>query len=637
MSTVGRPDSRRRAWSASLATALIAIVSIGAAFACGDGNFLGWRYVVEKPAPPTDRPLVKPRRGYIGSDECRSCHASNYESWSSSFHRTMTRTISPANMDADFDVKGIEFYGHRFEFERRGDTYWVEMDDPDWNGQGERERVWKEIVLSTGSHNFQAFWYASGEQRRIDFVPICWRIDEARWMPVHASFLIPPDSDLPMRGRWNSGCHSCHSVAGEPRLKHGDADTIVAELGIGCEACHGPGRAHVLANRDPVRRYQQHASEEGDDTIVNPTDLVGHLSSQVCGQCHALTDLKSDQQIAKWRRTGYTYKPGDDLTETRAFLFEGDSYYWPDGMVRLAGREFSALLRTPCFLEATPETAMSCFSCHRMHQAEDDPRSVEEWRDDQLKVGMRGNTACVQCHTEYASADALTAHTHHPVGPEGASDGGDSGSRCYDCHMPHTSWSLLGSIRSHEVSSPTVAESVRVGRPNACNLCHLDKTLAWSGRWLKEWWGVGRPELSEDERLVAASVLWALSGDAAQRAISAWHMGWAPAQAASGTDWMVPYLARLLDDPYEAVRFTAVRSLRKNPSATGPDGTPFDFDFMASEAERDDADRGLVERWSRGSRAELGPVLLGPGGALRNDVFERLFRNRDETPVMLSE
>ena len=44
--------------------------------------------------------------------------------------------------------------------------------------------------------------------------------------------------------------------------------------------------------------------------------------------------------------------------------------------------------------------------------------------------------------------------------------------------MPRTTFGLLRAIRSHQVSSPTVKESVEYGRPNACNLCHLDQTLA---------------------------------------------------------------------------------------------------------------------------------------------------------------
>src|SRR5947208_5654909 len=59
-----------------------------------------------------------------------------------------------------------------------------------------------------------------------------------------------------------------------------------------------------------------------------------------------------------------------------------------------------------------------------------------------------------------------------------------SGSQCYDCHMPHTTYGVLKAIRSHQVGSPRVADELATGRPNACNLCHLDKPLAWTAHQL---------------------------------------------------------------------------------------------------------------------------------------------------------
>ena len=80
-----------------------------------------------------------------------------------------------------------------------------------------------------------------------------------------------------------------------------------------------------------------------------------------------------------------------------------------------------------------------------------------------------------------------------------------------------------------------------------------------------------------DERDISSALLLALTGDAGQRAIAAQAMGWKPAQAASGTDWMLPHLAQLLDDPYDAVRFIAGRSLR-----TLPEFRSFEYDFAAA-------------------------------------------------------
>ena len=96
--------------------------------------------------------------------------------------------------------------------------------------------------------------------------------------------------------------------------------------------------------------------------------------------------------------------------------------------------------------------------------------------------------------------------------------------------MPPTSYALLKAIRSHQISSPTVAASLETGRPNACNQCHLDKTLDWTAENLQKWYGVPKPKLSKEEKTVAASVLWTLKGDAGQRALMAWSLGWEPGQ-----------------------------------------------------------------------------------------------------------
>ena len=66
--------------------------------------------------------------------------------------------------------------------------------------------------------------------------------------------------------------------------------------------------------------------------------------------------------------------------------------------------------------------------------------------------------------------------------------------------------------------------------------------------------------------------MWALSGDAAKRAITAWHLGWPPAREVSDTVLADEALMILLDDPYAAVRHIAqarLRELQAELSASG--------------------------------------------------------------------
>jgi len=293
----------------------------------------------------------------------------------------------------------------------------------------------------------------------------------------------------------------------------------------------------------------------------------------------------------------------------------------------VSGREYNGLIDSPCFRDATEsDRTMTCFSCHTMHKPSEDPRTTAEWADThQVSTDMDGNDACLQCHAPMR-AD-LTAHTRH--GTE------SSGSSCYNCHMPYTSYGLLKTVRSHTISSPTVTESTALGRPNACNLCHLDKTLDWTADRLLEWYDTPVPALSDDEQTVAASLLWILKGDAGLRALAAQSMGWAPAQAASGTSWMVPYLGEALGDGYDAVRFIAARALRSLPGYAS-----LEYDFVAPEQERVQVAVRVLREWraSSASRQRREPELLvDADGALRVDAMRRLFEQRDRRPLFLRE
>ena len=124
--------------------------------------------------------------------------------------------------------------------------------------------------------------------------------------------------------------------------------------------------------------------------------------------------------------------------------------------------------------------------------------------------------------------------------------------------------SRLTTRTSHSIESPNILTTVRTGRPNGCNQCHLDKTLKWTADYLESWYGIPSPQLNIDEETYAASVLWMTKGNAAQRALMAWSLGWAEARRATTDDWMPLYLGLLMLDDYHAVRFIAARSLKSH-------------------------------------------------------------------------
>ncbi|MBB72931.1 MAG: hypothetical protein CMJ75_00310 [Planctomycetaceae bacterium] len=297
--------------------------------------------------------------------------------------------------------------------------------------------------------------------------------------------------------------------------------------------------------------------------------------------------------------------------------------FWDDGMVRLLGREYNAMIVSSCY--TAQEGGIRCFSCHNMHQEQDDGRPVDAWANDQLKPATVSDSACTQCHQ--AATYQATSPTHHLAE--------SSGSRCYNCHMPHTAYGLLKSVRSHHIDRPTVAAELASGRPNACNLCHLDQTLQWTSDYLSHWYGTPAVELSPDQQNVSAAVLWILTGDAGQRALAAVSMGRDAARDASGDDWMAPFLARLLEDPYVAVRYCAGRSLRKIDQFSN-----VEYDHVAPAEQRAAVAAGVLRTWSETTRTETGTraaTLVDPAGNLLQGVLERLGAQRDDTSVNLAE
>ena len=621
----------------------------------------GWfvyRHPVAVEARVTNRPIQIEGDEYVSSQTCRSCHPREYDSWHDSYHRTMTQIATPESVVPVFDDVHIgNVYGSEVFLERRGEEFFATFDDPDAPAAGGvQPRIRRQVVMITGSHHQQVYWYATAHDRLIGQLPAIYLLAAERWIPRRAAVLHPPvDPVFSETGHWNSTCIACHATHGKPEfdtpfgarpIQNQVIRTTATEFGIGCEACHGPGERHVRSNASPVRRYLLHASGRPDASIALPTRLAPRLSSQICGQCHSVWEFYDERGEREANSHGLPYRPGDDLATTRfiaqptsnletatmkSLLAEDKGFirdsFWSDGMVRVTGREYNGLIESPCYKRATDESrALTCFSCHTMHERPEDRRDTRAWANAQLGAGMESNEACLQCHSSMRGSEAR--HTHHR--PEA------DGSSCYNCHMPNTTYGLLKTTRSHQISSPSIAANAATGRPNACNLCHLDKTLAWTSEYLARWYGGQRADLPLDERSIAASLLWLLRGDAAQRVIVAQAFGWSAAQRASGVDWMPFYLAQLMDDPYDAVRFVAFRSLRGLPGFTN-----LLFDFVAAPKDRFDAVLRVVDRWRAtsldGNRRTDPELLFKSDGALQGEVVSRLLGERDHRRVLLRE
>ncbi len=556
-----------------------------------------------------NRPLIARAGEYVGSDACRACHLDQHASWARTYHRTMTQLATPQAVLGRFDGTPLEFFGQSATPLERDGRFLVRL--PDGAG-GVREA---EVALCVGSRRYQQYFELAGHEIGAAYrrLPILWHVGEQRWMHLNGVFLEPDDPDWDAhRATWNENCIFCHNTAPAPHVDaHQPAGSTdhcrsrVGELGIACEACHGPGAAHVAALESPLARVATYLGARSELAIVDPRH-VGQLESlALCGQCHSQRLPSPPESLWRTLDSGPTFRPGARL-EAHVAPITRDTpsvdarqpelfrqRFWADGTARLTAYEYLGTTQSPCLAGG----ALTCGSCHSMHSG-----SVEG----NLEPELRGDRACTQCHAEQGLD--VRAHTHH--------DPARSGARCLDCHMPRIVYGVLEIHRSHRIEVPDVRRDVEAGRPNACTACHLEQSALWAADAMRSWWGPGyerprsRPDGAPLELSEAAVSLHA--GDAVQRAVSAAAFGRAEAVLArdgerAAAAFAAAQLVVTLGDGYPSVRTLARRSLRALDQRHGL-GLAREleaFDVFAPAAERHGRVLALLERVRAGWRPEL--------------------------------
>ncbi len=202
-------------------------------------------------------PEVNVANGFVSSEACRECHRDQFASWHDTFHRTMTQAATPDAVAPSFDDVELKSRGRTYHLTRKGDEFWVNTISPVAEmaafaqsggaiAPSSLPRVNRRIAMTTGSHYHQTYWMQNPNGTLLQF-PWVYHIKTERWVYRIDSFLRPP-TDTVTFNIWNMSCIACHSTGGEPRVDS-IAKTMhsVGEMGISCEACHGPGAVRVAS------------------------------------------------------------------------------------------------------------------------------------------------------------------------------------------------------------------------------------------------------------------------------------------------------------------------------------------------------------------------------------------------------
>ncbi len=518
---------------------------------------------------------------YTGPAACAECHRRKYELWSTHPHSRMNQLPGPGSVLADFSGHVLRLPGADVKFTSADGRYGMEVD------RGSQPLRRYEVTRTVGTRFMQ--FYIGVEREgpepnghavyREHMLPFAYWVSIGRWLPK--SFF---DADGPEELRdgvplvegvdhvrdvrpYNAVCMNCHNTfpyayrifdpmfAGFPaatvaatvgplseRLAEEvplrpsaesfkglngrlDPDRHLVTLGISCESCHFGGREHAAGGpihflpTSPFVRLTPHdPARPLTDSRKDPAAVNG-----ICAQCHS-----------------------------------GNVRFFANGAAHGNSREALDFEAGAC------AGRLRCVSCHEPHTASPPPGGPD--RPEHLAL-------CASCHDAYRDPDAAARHAGHPAGVEVS---------CLDCHMPRYNLGLDEVVRTHRIAAPVEQSMVNAASVNACNVCHLDKSLRWTVRELQRGWGrtLALPGAGAAAEAVdrPAGEAWLASADQALRLVA----GQAYARSDRGRSKLADLL-RAMNDPEPINRVFALKAVER---VTGRKILAGDYELTAPPAER---------------------------------------------------
>jgi tetratricopeptide (TPR) repeat protein len=405
---------------------------------------------------------------YVGGTVCADCHAEEAKRWQGSHHDLAMQPADEGTVLGDFDNAKFTHYGVTSTFSRDGDRFLVRTEGAD----GKLHDY--PIKYTFGVTPLQQY-LVEFPDGRLQALGIAWDSrpavqDGQRWFSLYPDEAIEPGDELHWTGlnqNWNFMCAECHSTNLKKNYdpESDSFNTTWSEIDVSCEACHGPGAAHVAwAGKDEAgrmadttrglvvaldeRQGMTWSIDPVTGTAVRSKPRTGSKEIELCARCHARRGILSED-----------YVPGRPLMDTHRPALLSQGLYYPDGQIRDEVYVYGSFLQSRMY-----HAGVTCSDCHEPHS---------------LELRSPGDEVCLGCHA--AGRFATPKHHFHEPGSPGA--------RCVACHMPARTYMVVDPRRDHSIRVPRPDQSVRLGTPNACLHCHGDRTDAWAAARVREWYG----------------------------------------------------------------------------------------------------------------------------------------------------
>ena len=324
---------------------------------------------------------------YVGNEACKACHQQEFDAHHNSYHDTSLRPADTASLGPATPPTGVVPLAG-YSVKSSGTTLSIVR------GEGAAAET-RTLNYALGSGKLGVTYVSvrgnSLMETKMSYFPPYKLWEKTPGQEVHSDADTPLGREHPeTEGKM---CLGCHTTA----LPGTGLDVPKQMFGVGCESCHGPGKAHIQAAKANASDLKM------EDLGKRPAGKLNEL----CGKCHRTANAV-------------------DLDTPEVNLTHRFQPY--------------ALQRSRCRTAANEP--LSCLSCHDPH------KNVSE----DIKAYER---VCISCHgsnTTGINKTALAAITKAPPCPKNRT------TNCISCHMrPKTVFPLTSvpaAMADHLISPP---------------------------------------------------------------------------------------------------------------------------------------------------------------------------------------
>jgi predicted CXXCH cytochrome family protein len=469
---------------------------------------------------------------YVGSAACKDCHQEATAAWEGSHHALAWTAPTAENIVADFNDTEFRHDGTVTRFRIEDNAYYITVTEKDGVTTDYK------VHSVAGIEPLQQYLLET-EPGKIQSFDVVWDTVKKRWFHLYPDQDLPPDNGLHWTGpykNWNARCAECHATGFE---KNYDPATrryasTQAEIGVGCEACHGPGSTHI---EWATGKALETPASLGLGTYGLTMDYSGGPEAvlQQCAGCHARREAHFDGNPVS----------GTPFNDAYALSLLRPGAYHADGQILDEVYVYGSFLQSKMY-----QKGVTCTNCHEVHTA---------------RLKAEGNGICTQCHSPAGNPAFPTLDPKNYDDPSHHfHETGSAGAQCRSCHMIERVYMGVDGRRDHSFRIPRPDLSLETESPNACTDCHADRSSAWAASAIDGWYPDSTNRGPHYGQTLAAgrrdpvrarAALTGLSQDAAQPGIVRATALWLLEQ--TGDPQVATDVQPLLEDPDPLVRAAA--------------------------------------------------------------------------------